>query len=128
MGDVIRLIVLLWSAAVVVVAAFFGMEKGHAILYPSVAILAILLSYGTYYGIALLTSLCRPPFPRCKTGKCAGVGYYRYLGTEGDLKKYQCECGVEYLLSRHGELKVVEQGKGVPFMCHSRFGRWRPCS
>jgi hypothetical protein len=127
MGDVIRLVICLWSAALVIVAGFIGYKQGHTVLYAGIAALTILGIYGIYIITALLVSVWRPPFPRCRTGRCAGVGYYHYVGSDGNLKRYRCECGIVYLLSQDGTLNVVEQEKVVPFMRHSRFSRWKLC-
>lgn len=120
--------IFLLTLAALAVATLIGIKKGHLLLYLSMMLGVLIVGGIIYISIAFLAFRWRPSFPKCKKGKCHGVGYYHYLGKEGYAKKYRCECGDEYLLFRNGDLKIIEDGKTRSFMKHSRFGRWRAIS
>jgi hypothetical protein len=126
MGSLIRLNVFLLAIASLVLAAHYGAKKGLSLLYLSIAGGCILILYLLYALSAFLSFRWRPPFPRCKTGKCPGVGYYHYIGVEKNSANYRCDCGIEYLLSNEGTLQILDKGRAAPFMYHTRFGRWKP--
>lgn len=107
-------------------ALHYGAREGRPFLYVGATAAVILLVLAVVVGLSFLAVWWRPSFPRCKTGKCKDALDYERLGTEGDVTRYRCRCGIEYLLSPDGTLKVVESGETIPFMRHTRFGRWKP--
>ena len=112
-------------------AGIFGAAKGY------LAFCAFLLSVLTILAAGLRF---RPPFPRCKRGRCKAVDFtYLYLDSappDGDKelerihnsKLVRCRCGDLYL-RKNDERKFYEVREDrtlVPFMRYSFCGRWRP--
>lgn len=75
-----------------------------------------------------IMSLWRPIIPPCRCGKCT-YKEYRYVSHASDDSsgiRFQCPaCGRVYASSRGRFDEVSDDGRIVPYMCHSQWGRWR---
>jgi hypothetical protein len=114
-------------------AAAWGALKGAAFAFG--VYVAIMFGVMTLLALGLLW---RPPFPRCREGRCTGKDY-RYLSMEAEQPfgavpgvsaggvLAQCRCGTRYLRrTAEGRVwQVAADGTLVPYMRHSPLGRWR---
>ena len=75
-----------------------------------------------------ITSLWRPLLPPCRCGKCK-QRKYRLAKQAGDTRqaiRYQCpECGRVYESSSGRFDEVANEGRLVPYLRHSKWGRWK---
>ena len=109
------------------------------------AVLGNVTGYGTVRGLAdgmivavspifllmlalALMSLWRPILPNCRCGKCNHKGY-RYVSPASHTPsgiRFRCpECGRVYESSRGRFDEVSDDGHIIPYMRHSKWGRWR---
>ncbi len=109
------------------------------------ALLGNVTGYGTVRGLAdgmivavspifllmlalALMSLWRPILPPCRCGKCNHKGY-RYVSPASDNPsgiRFRCpECGRVYESSGGRFDEVSNDGHIIPYMRHSKLGRWK---
>ena len=78
----------------------------------------------------LLLMLWRPLLPTCRCRQCNHKGY-KYVGSTDGLQaadsiKFRCpQCGRVYELSRDRFNELANDGHAVPYMHHTKWGRWK---
>lgn len=78
----------------------------------------------------LILRLWRPDLPTCRCGQCRSRGY-RYVGradgTSDDTPpRFGCpRCGRVYGLSGGRFDELADDGRTVPYMRHTKWGRWK---
>jgi len=75
-----------------------------------------------------IASLWRPLLPPCRCGKCSGRKYRlaRQAGDTPQAIRFRCpECGRVYESSRGRFDEVADDGRLLPFLHHSKWGRWK---
>lgn len=122
-------------------------------LYPLWLILCIsvggllgyMTGYGTFRGMTdgmfvavlplflfmiglMLMSLWRPILPACRCGKCPSKRFRYVRPTKDDQPgiRFQCSaCGRIYVSSQGRFDEVSADGQMIPYLRHSRWGRWK---
>ena len=121
-----HVLVLLLLVALLAIGMRCGASYGHLLFGAAVVAGAIAAICAAYVGVLFLAVSWRPPFPPCRSGKCRRVEDYEYLGRNDAGKKYRCKCGSEYQFLPDGSFVELLGGRDrVPFMRHSRLGRWK---
>lgn len=123
---------LVWVILCAAAGALIGAKSGHGILRGVsdgmfVAFLPLFLWMIVYW----LMSSWRPLLPPCRCGKSRRQGY-RHVGPEMSGRPGRCfrchACGRLYE-SHDGRFdEVTDTGCIVPYMHHSRWGRWKRCA
>lgn len=75
----------------------------------------------------LLMRLWRPDLPTCRCGQCR-CREYRYVGQDegGTSTRFSCPiCGRLYELSGGRFDELAGDGRVVPYMRHTKWGRWK---
>ena len=76
----------------------------------------------------LLMSFWRPILPPCRCGHSNHKGY-RHVSPADDAKsgiRFECpKCGRAYELSKDRFDEIASDGHTIPYMRHTKWGRWR---
>ena len=118
-----------WFILCTSAGAFLGNVTGYGTLrgLSDGAIVAMAPIFLLMAALAI-TSLWRPLLPPCRCGKCK-QRKYRLAKQAGDTRqaiRYQCpECGRVYEPSNGRFDEVANDGRLVPYLSHSKWGRWK---
>jgi hypothetical protein len=121
----------IWFVLCASAGAIIGSATGHGairgltdgMLIAAAPIFVLVLAH-------LLLMLWRPDLPACRCGRCRHRGY-RYVGSADDGKagiphRFSCpRCGRVYELSDGRFDELANDGHTVPYMRHTKWGRWR---
>lgn len=118
-----------WFILCISLGALLGNATGYGAFRGSVdgmfvAISPLLL---LMVGLALM-SLWRPLLPRCRCGKCPNrrTRYRRPADDDNIGARFQCPlCGRVYAASPGRFDDVAADGQIVPYLHHSKWGRWK---
>lgn len=120
-----------WFVLCASAGAIIGSLTGHGAI-PGltggmlIAVLPLFLLGLTY----LLLTLWRPNLPTCRCRQCNYKGY-KYIGStdglqSGEYVRFSCpKCGRVYELSRDRFNELANDGRTVPYMHHTKWGRWK---
>lgn len=118
-----------WFVLCASIGAFLGNATGYGalrglsdgVIVATMPIFLLMAALG-------VISLWRPLLPPCRCGKCRQRNY-RLAERAGDARpatRYRCpECGRVYESSKGSFDEVTEDGCIIPYMHHSKWGRWR---
>jgi hypothetical protein len=119
----------LWFILCAAMGALLGSVTGYGAVRGLVDGLIVAASPLFLLMLALaLMSLWRPVLPPCRCGKCTHKEY-RHVSPASDIPsgiRFQCpECGRVYASSKERFDEITNDGRIVPYMRHTKWGRWR---
>lgn len=121
----------IWFALCASAGAIIGSATGHGALHGLtsgmlVAVLPLFLMGLTY----VFLMLWRPVLPVCRCRRC-NCKSYKYIGStdsfqSGGSIRYGCpQCGRVYELSHDRFNELANDGHTIPYMYHTKWGRWQ---
>ena len=121
----------IWFVLCALTGVTIGSVTGHGTIRGltvgmMIAVLPLFLVGLTY----ILTMLWRPDLPTCRCRQCNYKGY-KYIGSTDDLPsggsiRFGCpQCGRVYELSKDRFNELANDGRIVPYMHHTKWGRWK---
>jgi len=118
-----------WLVLCAATGAFLGNVTGYGtirglsdgVIVAMAPLFLLMLALG-------IASLWRPLLPPCRCGKCSRRKYRlaRQVGEARQAIRYRCpECGRVYESSDGRFDEVADDGRLLPYLHHSKWGRWK---
>jgi uncharacterized C2H2 Zn-finger protein len=121
----------IWFILCALAGSIIGRMTGHGAIRGMTdgMIIAVLPLFVLLLAYPIL-KLWRPTLPTCRCRQCNYKGY-TYVGPGEGLQSYssrrfRCpQCGRVYELSRDRFSEIVNDDHTIPFMHHTKWGRWK---
>ena len=117
----------IWFVLCASAGATIGSVTGHGVIRGLTDGMLIAVLPLFMLGLTnLLLMLWRPILPTCRCRKCNYKGY-KYVGsTDGGTITFRCpQCERVYELSCDRFNELANDGHAVPYMQHTKWGRWK---